>query len=145
MNHEPIRYTLYAARYFPEIRFTSDEKVRHLSNIFDKSNFFCKTNPISPKIQRSYTLVKQRLMKTNPHFGAKNPKPNFQNTKMTVSYCFTMNYEQITMNCEAKNKANSKPIQTQFKPKSSPASFRFSLLLAPAIIWQCRIGPYKSS
>jgi len=31
-----------------------------------------------------------------------------------------MNYEQRTMNYEVKNKANSNPIQSQFKPKTNP-------------------------
>ncbi len=33
-------------------------------------------------------------------------KPNLPNTKMNVSPCFTMNYEQITMNDVIKNKPN---------------------------------------
>jgi len=37
-------------------------------------------------------------------------KPNFQNGKMNVSYCITMNYEQKTMNNANKNKANTNPI-----------------------------------
>ena len=58
-------------------------------------------------------MLKQRIIKRNPHFWPKNPKANFQNATMNVSPFNTMNYEQITMNCEAKNKPNSKPIQTQ--------------------------------
>jgi len=38
-------------------------------------------------------------------------KPNFQKDQMNVNYCFTMKYEQITMNNEQKNK----PKQTQFR------------------------------
>jgi len=46
----------------------------------------------------------------NPPFWPKNPKANFQNDQMNVSYCFTMNYEQKTMNNDNKNK----PKQSQF-------------------------------
>ena len=31
-------------------------------------------------------------------------KPNLQNGKMNVSYCLTMNYEQLSINYENKNK-----------------------------------------
>jgi len=48
----------------------------------------------------------------NIDFWPKNTKANFQNAQMNVSYCFTMNYEQNTMNYENKNKAN----QTQSCP-----------------------------
>ena len=43
-------------------------------------------------------------------------KPNLLDAQMNVSFCFTMNYEQITMNNANKNKPNSKPKQTQTKP-----------------------------
>jgi hypothetical protein len=33
-------------------------------------------------------------------------KPNLLSAQMNVSYCFTMNYEQITMNNANKNKPN---------------------------------------
>jgi len=46
-------------------------------------------------------------------------KANFQKTQMDVTYCLTTNYEQRTMKYEIKNKANSKPIQSQFKPNFS--------------------------
>jgi hypothetical protein len=60
-------------------------------------------------------------------------KPNFLHAQMNVSPVKTMNYEQMTMNNEPKNKPNQsqffarqahpKPKQTQFTPLSaSPAS-----------------------
>jgi len=52
----------------------------------------------------------------NIGFWPKNPKANFQNAQMNVSFCFTMNYEQITMNNAGKNKAKTNPIQTQTNP-----------------------------
>jgi hypothetical protein len=47
-------------------------------------------------------------------------KANFPKAQMTVTDLLTMNYEQRTMNYEVKNKANSKPIQTQYKANSNP-------------------------
>ena len=52
-------------------------------------------------------------------------KANFQKSQMNVSCCLTMNYEQRTMNYEIKNKANSNPIQTQFKPNTNPIQTQF--------------------
>jgi hypothetical protein len=46
-------------------------------------------------------------------------KPNFLDDQMNVSSYITMNYEQRSMNYEVKNKANSKPIQTQYEPNFS--------------------------
>jgi hypothetical protein len=44
---------------------------------------------------------------------------------MSVSSFITMDYEQRTMNYEIKNKANSNPIQTQFKPNTKPKRTQF--------------------
>jgi len=44
-------------------------------------------------------------------------KPNLLDALMNASSAITMNYEQLTMNYANKNKANTKPIQSQF-PKS---------------------------
>jgi len=49
-------------------------------------------------------------------------KPNFRKTKMNISPVKTMNYEQLTTNYANKNKPNSKPIQSQYKPKTNPIS-----------------------
>jgi hypothetical protein len=43
-------------------------------------------------------------------------KPNLLNTQMNISPVKTMNYEQLTMNYANKNKANTKPIQSQSNP-----------------------------
>jgi len=47
-------------------------------------------------------------------------KANFRKSQMNVTCFLTMNYEQRTMNYEIKNKPNSKPIQTQYKPNTNP-------------------------
>jgi len=62
--------------------------------------------------------------KTNPKRTQTNPNepktnPILEKPKMNLSAVITKNYEQLTMNNELKNKPNSNPIQSQFKPKQS--------------------------
>jgi len=52
-------------------------------------------------------------------------KANFPKSQMNVSTFITMNYEQRTMNDEIKNKANSNPIQSQFKPNTNPKQTQY--------------------
>jgi hypothetical protein len=52
-------------------------------------------------------------------------KANYQKSRMSVSSVITMNYEQRTMNYEVKNKANSKPIQSQFKANTNPKQTQY--------------------
>jgi len=47
-------------------------------------------------------------------------KPNLLDAQMNVSYCFTMNYEQITMNNANKNKANSNPTCSELACTACP-------------------------
>jgi release factor glutamine methyltransferase len=47
-------------------------------------------------------------------------EPNFRKSQMNVNTFITMNYEQRTMNDEIKNKPNSNPKQSQYKPKTNP-------------------------
>ncbi len=67
-------------------------------------------------------------------FWPKNPKANFLNGKMNISYAITKNYENARLRGREKTKPNSKPIkpntkpiqtqykpnQSQFKPKTNP-------------------------
>ena len=53
-------------------------------------------------------------------------KANFRKRQINVSDCFTTNYEQRTMNDEIKNKANTNPIQTQYKANTNPNKPNFS-------------------
>jgi len=46
-------------------------------------------------------------------------KPNFLDAQMNVRSAITMNYERLTMNYANKNKANTKPIQSQSNPTCS--------------------------
>ena len=48
-------------------------------------------------------------------------KANFPDTQMHLSYVYTINYEQKTMNNDNENKPNSKPI----KPNSNPIQTQF--------------------
>jgi len=57
---------------------------------------------------------------------------------MNLSYVKTKAYEQRTMNNEPKNKANSKPIQTQFKPKTNPKQTQFKPNLVSPKPWRRR-------
>jgi len=52
-------------------------------------------------------------------------KANFRKSQMNVNTFITTNYEQRTMNYEIKNKANSKPIQTQYKANTNPIQSQF--------------------
>jgi len=50
-------------------------------------------------------------------------KPNFQKAQMNVTVFYTKEYESQTLSRSGKNKANTKPIQTQtnpIKPKTNP-------------------------
>ena len=47
-------------------------------------------------------------------FWPKNPKANFLNGKMNISYPTTKNYENARLRGREKTKPNSNPIQTQF-------------------------------
>ena len=46
-------------------------------------------------------------------------KANFRKTQMNVNKVLTKDYEQMNTWSSGKNKANSKPIQTQYKPKQT--------------------------
>jgi len=52
-------------------------------------------------------------------------KPNLLIPQMNVSYCFTMNYEQITMNDAIKNKAKQTQFQNKVPSSACPAPNRF--------------------
>ena len=46
-------------------------------------------------------------------------KPNFRNDKMNITIDITRNYKILSSSPGPKNKANSNPIQSQFKPKQT--------------------------
>jgi len=55
-------------------------------------------------------------------------KPNFWKSQMNVNKVLTRDYEKRTLGERGKNKPNTKPIQTQFKPNSNPISQRAKLM-----------------
>jgi len=97
---------------------------------------------VKPRLIKDLRSTKVYVRKNNLFM---QNKANFQKSQMNVSTVITMNYEQRTMNDEIKNKANSKPIQTQFKPNTKPIQTQFKpkqsqfqlsiMILAAAIIF----------
>ncbi len=49
-------------------------------------------------------------------FWPKNPKANFQNAKMHISYAITKDYENVRLHRREKTKPNSNPIKANSKP-----------------------------
>ena len=58
-------------------------------------------------------------------------KPNFPNATMNVCSAITMDYVNIRLRRRFKNKANSKPIQTQYKPNQTQFFALFILPMLP--------------
>jgi len=52
-------------------------------------------------------------------------KANFRKVKLDASDYITMNYAKWTLGERGKNKANSKPIQTQYKAKTKPKQTQY--------------------
>jgi len=67
------------------------------------------------------TLV-ERSLQIHPFL---TNKANFRKSQMNVSNVLTMNYDKMDTWSSGKNKANSKPIQTQFKANSNPIQSQF--------------------
>jgi len=88
-----IRYTIY------DIRYTGYANRRNTPNSAATPN----KPPILPKLSTNYELII-----TN--------KPNFRKDKMNLNSYSTKDYENKTLSRSGKNKANSKPIQTQNEP-----------------------------
>jgi hypothetical protein len=53
-------------------------------------------------------------------------KANFRKSQMNVNKVLTKDYEKRTLGERGKNKANSKPIQTQYKANSKPNKPNFT-------------------
>ena len=52
-------------------------------------------------------------------------KANFRKSQMNVTFFITRNYEKKDTWSSGKNKANSNPIQTQYKPNSKPIQSQY--------------------
>jgi hypothetical protein len=65
-------------------------------------------------------------------------KANFRKSQVNVSDLFKREYGQIDTWSGGKNKANSKPIQSQFKPKTKPIKPNFTPIAStPASTFCC--------
>ena len=104
--------------------------VRQVSNVFDKSTFFCKTKPNSPSVQMNLKSAKTRdyinfwlcvrhknKAKTKPIQS--QTKPICEMTKMNVNSIKTDDYGKNPAFAKNRNKAKTKPKQTQFKANFS--------------------------
>ncbi len=60
-----------------------------------------------------------------PIFSPKIPKPISPGVQMNLSPYISTNYEPRTMNYPGKNKANSNPIQSQYKANTNPKRIQF--------------------
>ena len=60
-------------------------------------------------------------------FWPKNPKANFRNGKMNISYAITKDYENVRLHRRGENKPNSNPIQTQYKANFQKAKMNVRL------------------
>ena len=68
-------------------------------------------------------------------------KANFRKSQMNVNEVLTKNYEQIDTWSSGKNKANTKPIQTQFKANTNPNKAKQSQFQDPHYQSGCERGP----
>ena len=62
-------------------------------------------------------------------FWPKNPKANFLNGKMNISYAITKHYENVRLHRRGETKPNSKPIKPNSKPIKPNSNFGFRLSL----------------
>ena len=72
-------------------------------------------------------------------------KANFQKSQMNVNNVLTRDYEKMTLGQRGKNKPNSNPIQTQFKPNQSqnkPNTNPNKPNLSRRSLWRSRIKRY---
>ena len=67
-------------------------------------------------------------------------KANFQKVKLNVNEVLTKDYEQMDTWSSGKNKANSNPIQTQFKANTNPIQTQSNPILSRRSLWRSRIS-----
>ena len=68
-------------------------------------------------------------------------KANFQKSQINLTYLLKRNYEQMDTWSIRKNKAKTKPIQTQFKANSKPIQTQFKPNLSRRSLWRRRNKP----
>ena len=77
-------------------------------------SFYCQLSPVNCSV--ASTTV-ERALQIRPFM---QNKANFRKSQMNVNKVLTKVYDQLDTWSIGKNKANSKPIQTQYKPNSNP-------------------------
>ena len=77
------------------------------------NSHFCEAGP-STTVER--TLQIRPFMQN---------KANFRKSQMNVNKVLTKNYEQMDTWSSGKNKANTKPIQTQYKANTNPIQSQY--------------------
>jgi hypothetical protein len=84
-----------------------------LSNFSSCPNVFVAKNPCNPGLINDLRSTKDYVRKNNLFM---QNKANFKKVKLNVNKVLTRNYDQLDTWLNGKNKANSKPIQSQLKP-----------------------------
>ena len=78
----------------------------------------CKKSYVSDKENRAnHSITVENARQINLFL---QNKPNSPNVQLSLTYLSTMNYVISTSLTKVKNKANSNPIQSQFKANSNP-------------------------
>jgi hypothetical protein len=88
-------------------------------------------------ISRDSSTDAERSLQIHPFL---TNKANFRKSQMNVNSVITMNYEQRTMNYEIKNKANSNPIQSQYKPNQTQFQGQYNTETVPEARSKKQIG-----
>ncbi len=94
-----------------------------LSRNLYKRALFMQYKPNLQENQVNATSVLAKGYEDDIVFWPKNPKANFLNAKMNISYAITKNYENARLLGREKTKPNSKPIkpnQSQFQTQNKP-------------------------
>jgi hypothetical protein len=109
-------YPVIMSNFSPCLRVLRDEKIREIS--------------VNPWLINDLRSTKDYVRKNNLFM---QNKANFQKVKFNVNQVLTTDYVQMDTWSSGKNKPNSKPIQTQFKPNQSQFLYHcLSLLLTIA-------------
>ena len=72
-------------------------------------------------------------------------KANFRKSQMNVTDLLTMDYDKMDTWSSGKNKANSKPIQSQFKPNTNPIQTQNKPKQTQFQTWFCKNGASRLS
>jgi hypothetical protein len=88
-------------------------------------------------ISRDSSTDVERSLQISPFL---TNKANFQKSQMNVIDLLTRDYGKIDTWSGGKNKANSNPIQTQFKANTNPIQSQFKPNLLPSVVFSQRLN-----